>query len=210
MSDFTSCINEMELIDPPLFGGSYTWRGGENYRNASRTDRFLYSFPWDEMFTQIRQSSLPSLGSDHNPILLTCGNDNFKKSYFKFEKWWLNVEGFKEKVQEWWRSFIISGTPDYILNKIKHVKGETQRMEQRPQGELEGKKYHILDQIGSLETLQESRPLNDVEQLIKSHLAMEYDEVARNEEIFWRQRSRVHWIICGDKNIIDSLQRRTI
>lgn len=46
----------------------------------------------------------------------------------------------KRKVQEWWRSFIISGTPDYILNKIKHVKGETQRMEQRAQGELEGKK----------------------------------------------------------------------
>ncbi|KAG5616440.1 hypothetical protein H5410_016264 [Solanum commersonii] len=26
MSDFSSCINELELVDPPLFGGPYTWR----------------------------------------------------------------------------------------------------------------------------------------------------------------------------------------
>lgn len=47
MSKFSSC---MELIDPPLFGGSDTWRGGASHRNASRIDKFLYSFPWDEMF----------------------------------------------------------------------------------------------------------------------------------------------------------------
>ncbi|WMV46015.1 hypothetical protein MTR67_039400 [Solanum verrucosum] len=87
MTDLSSCINELELIDPPLFGGSNTWRGGANHRNASRIDRFLYSFPWDEMFLQIRQCTLPSLGSDHNHIVLTCGNKAFKRSYFKFEKW---------------------------------------------------------------------------------------------------------------------------
>lgn len=43
----------------------------------------------------------------------------------------------------------------------------------------------ILELIGSLEIIPESRPLTD-EQLVKAHLAMEYEEVARNEEIFWR------------------------
>lgn len=115
MSDFSRCINELELVDPLLFGGRYSWRVGANQRNASRIDRFLYSFPWDEMFTQIRQSALLSLGCDHNPIVLTCGNEAFKKSYFKFEKWWLNVEGFKDWVKDWWGSFNVTDSPDYVL-----------------------------------------------------------------------------------------------
>jgi len=75
-SDFTDWINEMELIDPPLFGGLYTWRRGENHSTASRLDRFLYSHHWDDSFSQIRQSLLPRLESDHNPVMLTCGELN--------------------------------------------------------------------------------------------------------------------------------------
>lgn len=29
MTEFIDWINEMELIDPPLFGGSFTWRRGK-------------------------------------------------------------------------------------------------------------------------------------------------------------------------------------
>ncbi|XP_049410587.1 uncharacterized protein LOC125873769 [Solanum stenotomum] len=99
MSEFYDCIEEVELIDPPLFGGSFTWRRGENHTTASRIDRIMYSVQWEELFTLIRQSTLPKLVSDHNPVLLTCGDMNFKKSYFKFENWWMVVEGIKEK--EW-------------------------------------------------------------------------------------------------------------
>lgn len=44
MFDFSSCINKLELVDPPLFGGSYTWRGGANKKKASRIYRFCTLF----------------------------------------------------------------------------------------------------------------------------------------------------------------------
>ncbi|WMV36518.1 hypothetical protein MTR67_036414 [Solanum verrucosum] len=201
MSDFSSCINELELVDPPLFGGPYTWRGGENQKNASRIDRFLYSFPWDEMFTQIRQSTLPSLGSDHNPIVLICGDEVFKKSYFKFEKWWLNVEGFRDKVKEWWGSFNVTGSPDFILaSKLSFLKKKLKEWSKENRGNWRVRKEHLLEQIGRWENIQVHRTLTDDEQLLKAHIAMEYEEVARNEEIHWRQRSRIQWIKNGDKN----------
>ncbi|KAF3653169.1 putative ammonium transporter 1 member 2-like [Capsicum annuum] len=40
---------------------------------------------------------------------------------------------------------------------------------------------------GDMEAAQETRPLTDDEELFKAHLAMEYENVTRNEEIFWRQ-----------------------
>ncbi|WMV07400.1 hypothetical protein MTR67_000785 [Solanum verrucosum] len=120
---FSKWINEMELFDPLLFGGSYTWRRGENHMSASRIDRFLFSSQWEELFLQIKQNLLPNVGSDHRPIMLVCGDWKIKKSYFKFEQWWLGVEGFKDKVRVWWASFQVSGTPAFILaTKLKLLK----------------------------------------------------------------------------------------
>ncbi|KAG5629208.1 hypothetical protein H5410_000925 [Solanum commersonii] len=123
MAEFSKWINEMELFDPPLFGGSYTWRRGENYMSASRIDKFLFCSQWEELFLQIKQNLLPNVGSDHRPIMLVCGDWKIKKSYFKFEQWWLGVEGFKDKVRVWWASFQVSGTPAFILaTKLKLLK----------------------------------------------------------------------------------------
>ncbi|KAG5616742.1 hypothetical protein H5410_016566 [Solanum commersonii] len=150
MKDFSRCINELELLDPPLFGGSYTWRGGSNHRNASRIDKFMHSFPWDELFNQIRESSLPSLGSDHNPILLSCGDEVFNRSYFKFEKWWLNVEGFKSKVQDWWNSFNVTGRADFKLTtKLSLLKVKLKEWSKENKGNWRARKDQLLEQIGS-------------------------------------------------------------
>lgn len=74
MVEFSECINDLKLVDPLLFGGSFTWRRGNNHNNASRIDRFLYSSDWENVALQVKLSLLPKLGSDHNPILLTCGD----------------------------------------------------------------------------------------------------------------------------------------
>ncbi|WMV13595.1 hypothetical protein MTR67_006980 [Solanum verrucosum] len=88
---------------------------------------------------------------------------NLKKSYFKFEQWWMQVEGFREKSQ------------------------------------LETKEGRD-NQIAGLEKVQEQRILTDDELLQKVHLSREFDEASRNEEIAWRQRSRIQWLKHGDKN----------
>lgn len=47
------------------------------------------------------------------------------KSYFKFENWWPQVEGFHELVKNWWDSFDFAGRPDYILaSKLKSLKNK--------------------------------------------------------------------------------------
>ncbi|WMV54956.1 hypothetical protein MTR67_048341 [Solanum verrucosum] len=63
---------------------------------------------------------MPRVTSDHCPIILQCGDWDQRKSYFKFENWWLNVDGFEGLVHSWWNEFEVEGCPDYNLSvKLK-------------------------------------------------------------------------------------------
>ncbi|KAG5583242.1 hypothetical protein H5410_053869 [Solanum commersonii] len=79
MTDFSEWINDIEHIDPPLIGGYYTWRREDNH-TTSKIDKFRHCSLWECL--QIKQNQLPKLTSDHNPVMLVCGDWNFKKSYF--------------------------------------------------------------------------------------------------------------------------------
>lgn len=108
MSKFSDFIEDMELIDPQLDGRSYTWTRGNNLETSSRIDRFLYSIEWGENFNYIKQEILPRICSDHTPIALQSRSWEHKNSYFKFEGWWLETEGFNEKVEVWWDPLLLT------------------------------------------------------------------------------------------------------
>lgn len=58
----------------------------------------------------------------------------------------------------------------------------------------------IREKIGNFQDFQEHRSLTDDAAFLKAHLAMEYEEVAWNGEIHWRQKSRIQRVKNGDEN----------
>jgi len=63
--------------------------------------------------------------------MLQCGNWEPVRSYFKFENWWLQANGFKDRIKGWWESFTCEGRPDFILAfKLNALKEKLKRMEQ--------------------------------------------------------------------------------
>ncbi|WMV14111.1 hypothetical protein MTR67_007496 [Solanum verrucosum] len=134
-------------------------------------------------FNEIKQISLIRLASDHNPILLTCGNWDWKKTYFKFETWWLEVDGFKDKVKELWESFRVKGRPGYVLaKKFKMLKATIKEWSKYNRGNWKQKKDDILNQISYQETVREQRPLTDDELVQKANLTLEFEERAFEEK----------------------------
>ncbi|KAG5579901.1 hypothetical protein H5410_050528 [Solanum commersonii] len=108
------------------------------------------------------------------------------------KKWWLTVEGFQDRVKEWWGSFNVTGIPDFILaSKLSFLKKKLKVWSKENRGNCRVRKEYLLEQIGSLENIQVHRVLIDDEQLLKAHISIECEEVARNKEIHWRQRSRI-------------------
>ncbi|XP_015169579.1 uncharacterized protein, partial [Solanum tuberosum] len=201
MNDFSDVIEDMELIDPPLEGGNYTWARGSNLEAVSRIDRIMYSSEWGESFCNVKQELLPRVCSDHAPIALKSGRWSHTKSYFKFEGWWLETEGFYERIKDWWTSFEFEGRPDFILaSKLKAMKTKLKDWSVSTYGNLEKRKKEMLNRVHEFDNIQQSRHLTEEETLQKASVVKEFEEYAKKEEIAWRQRSRTLWIKQGDKN----------
>ncbi|KAF3663256.1 hypothetical protein FXO37_12074 [Capsicum annuum] len=47
-------IEDMELIDHRLDGGSYTWTRGNNLETSSKIDKFLYAVEWEEVLDGLK------------------------------------------------------------------------------------------------------------------------------------------------------------
>ncbi|KAK8637022.1 hypothetical protein V6N13_064452 [Hibiscus sabdariffa] len=71
MREFSEFIDTLNLIDPPLSGGAFTWSNFRERPALSKLDRFLFSpqvfIDWRDMV----QSLLPKSISKHNPIAIS-------------------------------------------------------------------------------------------------------------------------------------------
>ena len=56
MRSFSQTIDELELKDLPLQGGSYAWKGQHNNHRMDRLDRFLITKDWEDYFGRASQS----------------------------------------------------------------------------------------------------------------------------------------------------------
>jgi len=201
MADFSKWIEDLELHDPILIGGKYTWVRGLNHQSNARLDRFLYSTEWEESFKNIRQRIMPRVTSDHNPILLEYGDWEKRNSYFKFENWWLKVEGFNELVQEWWNGFTVVGCPDYKLcTKLKLLKQKLKDWSRNTFSEMTNRKNNLLEELVVLDRAQEDRELSEEELMVRATILVELEVLANHDEERWRQKSRALWLKEGDKN----------
>ncbi|KAK8658191.1 hypothetical protein V6N13_036403 [Hibiscus sabdariffa] len=99
MFAFFDFINDLSLIDLPLFGGKFTWSNLHESPSSSRIDRFLLSQELVIRWPSLIQQVLPRGISDHNPITLSISSTNWGPKPFKWFDHWAENKVLSEIIQ---------------------------------------------------------------------------------------------------------------
>lgn len=152
MRRFLDFISFHQLMDPPLEVAEFTWSNMQDGPSFSRLDRVLMSEDWEEQFQSARQIALPNTVSDHIPIMLQVEERGGGPRLFKFELMWLEVDGFAEKVKQWWVEANFEGSIGFVFGeKLRVLRKAIKRWNKEVLGSIVEKKKVCLERIGGLD-----------------------------------------------------------
>lgn len=100
MNELDSLIRDLELRDPPLLNGLFTWSNFRETPVCSRLDRFMFSQQWEEILPNYRQLLGPRITSDHFPVLFDTGPTKWGRMPFRFENIWLSHPSFRNCMRD--------------------------------------------------------------------------------------------------------------
>eukprot|EP00253_Pinus_taeda_P029368 PITA_29368 len=202
---FKDFIHTASLIDMPFFNGTFTWsncRGGK-HQIASKLDRFLILNNAVHLGGDFTAEILAHSGSDHWPIALHWQRPGDRtKRPFRFEGFWLMHPAFKDFVRTTWASFIPpEGSKMFQLQqKLRFLKSHLKRWNQETFGNIFEAQRELTKELKDLH--QEIINAGHTEATLdkERHINNQLEERRKQEEIYWRQKSRVRWLEEGERN----------
>nr|CAD1824707.1 unnamed protein product [Ananas comosus var. bracteatus] len=198
---FREAINDTGLADLPLRNRAYTWSNGRRNPTLERLDRALVSLDWLRLFPSSSLKALPWPRSDHCPLLLTASTFVPHSGPFRFEASWLRCPSFGQMVTDAWNYTPPSSEPVTRLSeKLRKVRQVLSAWSFGRTSLLRKQADSCLRWIGWLDSAEEGRQLSHSEFALRQQLKGRYDELCLQDEIYWKQRSKVHWLKAGDAN----------
>ena len=190
---FRSFVTQHGIWDLQHSGNSLSWRGVRySHFIQSRLDRAMANVEWSEMFPTGRCEYHRFEGSDHRPVLTLFDNNLLKKKkgIFRFDRRLRDKPEIRAIVEDTWST----QPADSVITKICRVRT---KIVEWTKLQNQNSRALILSSQEQLEAaLSDTTPDADLISSLQSILDKAYVE----EEQFWRQRSRIQWLSCGDRN----------
>ncbi|WZZ92349.1 hypothetical protein YC2023_120928 [Brassica napus] len=189
---FRNFVSQMGLWDLKHSGNHLSWRGTRyTHFIQSRLDRAMANCSWFEKFPAGRSEYLRFEGSDHRPIVVHFDvSRKRRKGLFRFDRRLVNKPEIRQLVAEHWTKEPL----DSVLTKIAKIR------------------YNIIlwcREQNRNSNIAIRKAQDDLEEALSSPspdpagivaLTATLESAYKEEELYWRQRSRILWLHSGDRN----------
>ncbi|XP_019160111.1 PREDICTED: uncharacterized protein LOC109156731 [Ipomoea nil] len=196
---FGETIEHCGLSQLPMNGYQFTWEKGKGTPNwiEERLDKVLANETWRDLITGARVYNLLTRKSDHFVIFLAIRNNETWRGRgmkrFRFEMAWLYDDGCRAVVEKSWEEKRVEG----MQNCIEHCGNRLTQW---------GGDWHhkFGEKIMKLRKEQQRlRGRTDTASLTQFHgLEEALCRIEAQEDVYWRQRAKQHWLKHADANTI--------
>uniref|UniRef100_A0A2N9EM59 Reverse transcriptase domain-containing protein n=1 Tax=Fagus sylvatica TaxID=28930 RepID=A0A2N9EM59_FAGSY len=206
MRIFREALSDCRLEDLGYQGPKFTWCNMQNNEDVvfARLDRGVCTREWLQLFPSAKVRIIPFVFSDHHVVIVDClrttPNPSQRKHQFRFEAMWIKRENCEEVIRSAW-AHPQHGTKMFCLcQKIKACR--VALLQWSKQGifslprTIKALKANLCDiDINIQENWQDHARLAE-----RNGIRKELNHLISQEEIYWRQRSRISWMKDGDRN----------
>ncbi|XP_057790784.1 uncharacterized protein LOC131007889 [Salvia miltiorrhiza] len=199
---FRDVVDSCGLQDLGFSGDPFTWSNNQRGEDhiTERLDRFFGNEAWIECFPGYVVTHLTRKSSDHCPVLLSLDRDEEdvrpRSKPFRYEAMWLKDERCKPFCNNLWQQGGLLESATDFKQKIEDMGVELKQWEKREFGHIRKRCKELREELGDLQKPSNDPYTKDKQRLVEAEL----DDLHSKEEIMWKQRSRVDWLVDGDRN----------
>eukprot|EP00253_Pinus_taeda_P015290 PITA_15290 len=143
------------------------------------------------------------LGSDHWPIRLEIDiKKNNGKKPFRFKTFWLINPEFLRKMEEWWTQSRVKGKGKMhtIQLKLKEIKCKIKKWNKEEFGNIMEEKQKLEKEMEDIQQRIILEGRDEERSKEEGKIINQLEERRKQEEILWRQKSRIKWLREGERN----------
>ncbi|KAH0717174.1 hypothetical protein KY285_013205 [Solanum tuberosum] len=200
--EFISVIEACGLVDLGYSGQHFTWcnQRAEQARVWKRLDKAMVNDKWLEIMPQTNISHLPSVGSDHTPLLMEMTvNDNQGIKYFKFLQCWVDNDSFMDTVTSYWNKEV-HGNPMWRWNqKMKKLTTTISAWSKKEFGDIYSKVKEFEERVKVAEDELINNNIETNRQNLH-YINATYIKYLKIEEGILKQKTQLQWFKEGDAN----------
>ncbi|KAJ6416410.1 hypothetical protein OIU84_002295 [Salix udensis] len=180
--DFGRCLEQAELTSLPYRGLRYTWHNGQGSTNMiiKKLDGVLSNYAFTVAWPQVQSQFFPRIVSDHSAMVLRLQPNEPTKVPLPRP---------------------VHGSAFFRLTtKLKMVKAHLVDWHRKHKSGITGRVVKAKEDWTKAQVQLDNDPLSEELKAVEHAVAINFNQMIKDEEAYYKQKSRIQWLTLGDRN----------